>query len=357
MVPSQEMFRGLKDTFGRTTNVQTAMQALQEAELFCTQVGEFGTDMARQMAMDPKTSPCKNYSLTTSSYSCIGIFYLHTCFAHAAAWWMLFGSSTPNLTKLALRLVSQCCSSSGCERNWSTFALLHTKVRNRLSHKKLNKLVYVNYNLRLRLAEVVGPPVHDEGDFIDRFAHLSFYEHNNPLREWMEYGRSNHGPVLDEDDDDGDVPLPSHIVTDHINDSDLHDATGDACISDWAHRNVGNTHLGKRMLHKRATMSDPKRQQQQIQTRGKGKAAKPVTSDTSTDDGDGQRSPPYQESADSSSADDADDDDSDGDGDGDDDDGGGGGGGGGGAIGVCFTGIHCTCIHFSLHTHVSHSEY
>jgi hypothetical protein len=36
MVPSQEMFRGLKDTFGRMTDVQTAVQALQEAELFRT---------------------------------------------------------------------------------------------------------------------------------------------------------------------------------------------------------------------------------------------------------------------------------------------------------------------------------
>jgi hypothetical protein len=125
-------------------DVQTTVQALQEAELFRMQVGEFGTDMARQMAMDPKMSPCKNYSPTTSSYSYIGIFCLHTCFAHAAARWMLFGSSTLNLTKLALRLVSQCCSSSGCERNWSTFALLHTKVRNHLSHKKLNKLVYMS---------------------------------------------------------------------------------------------------------------------------------------------------------------------------------------------------------------------
>jgi hypothetical protein len=86
MVPSQEMFRGLKDTFGRMTDVQTAVQALHEAELFRTQVGEFGTDMARQMAMDPKTSPCKNYSPTTSSYSYIAIFCSQTCFAHAAAW-------------------------------------------------------------------------------------------------------------------------------------------------------------------------------------------------------------------------------------------------------------------------------
>jgi hypothetical protein len=223
-----------------------------------------------------------------------------------------------------------------------------------LSHKKLNKLVYVNYNLRLRLAEVAGSPVHDEGDFIDRFAHLSFYEHNNPLREQMEYGRSNQGLVLDEDDDDGDVPIPSHIVTDHINDSDLRDATGDACISDWARRNVGKTHLGKRKLHKGPTTSDLKRQRQQIQTRGKDKAAKPVTSDTSTDDGDGQRSPPYQESADNSSADDGDEDDGDDDDDGDGGggDGGAGGAGGSGAVSVCFTCIHYTCIHFFIaHTY------
>jgi hypothetical protein len=41
-------------------------------------------------------------------------------------------------------------------------------------HKKLNKLVYLNYNLRLRLKEVSGPS-RDEGDFIVHLAHLSFY--------------------------------------------------------------------------------------------------------------------------------------------------------------------------------------
>jgi hypothetical protein len=73
-------------------------------------------------------------------------------------------------------------SSSGCERNWSTFALLHTKVRNRLTHKKLNKLVYVNYNLRLKL-KGVSTPSRDEGDFIDHLSHLSFYDEHHPVRE------------------------------------------------------------------------------------------------------------------------------------------------------------------------------
>ncbi|XP_022894133.1 uncharacterized protein LOC111408626 [Olea europaea var. sylvestris] len=33
-------------------------------------------------------------------------------------WWMCYGSSTPNLQTLAIRVLSQTCSSSGCERNW-----------------------------------------------------------------------------------------------------------------------------------------------------------------------------------------------------------------------------------------------
>ena len=287
--------------------------------------------MLKDIARRPEHSgTIKQYKiLLFSLYLNILLTYL---VAHTASWWMMFGSSTPKLQYLAMRLVSQCCSSSGCERNWSTFALLHTKVRNRLSHKKLNKLVYVNYNLRLRLEEVSGPPIREEGDFIDQLAHLSFYDENNPVREWMEYGRSNRAPVLDEDDDDGDVPLPSHIVRDQINLSDLRDTTGDACISDWARRHVGDTHLGKRKFQRGHTKGDSKRQKQ------KGKAtAKSVNSDTSTDDGDGERSPPYQETGDSSSA---------GDGDGSDgaDAGGGGGGGSGGGIPIRFTGIHCTYI-------------
>ena len=64
MDPTQEMFRGLNDTFERMTDVQSAVQALQELEVFRQKVGEFGSEMAMRMAMDPKTSPCKSYSVT-----------------------------------------------------------------------------------------------------------------------------------------------------------------------------------------------------------------------------------------------------------------------------------------------------
>ena len=111
------------------------------------------------------------------------------------------------------------------------------------------------------------------------------------------------------------------------------EATGNDSISDWARQNIGDTHLGKRKLHKGPKKGDSKRR------KGKG-TAKPVSSDTETDDGEGERSPPYQESEDSSSADDGDD------GDGAQPNA---GGGSGHARGVRFTGIYCTY----KYTHIS----
>ena len=53
----------LKDTFQRMTDLQSAVQALQEFDMFRQKVGEYGSEMAMRMAMDPKTSPCKSYSI------------------------------------------------------------------------------------------------------------------------------------------------------------------------------------------------------------------------------------------------------------------------------------------------------
>jgi hypothetical protein len=188
----------------------------------------------------------------------------------------------------------------------------------------------------------------DEGNIIEHLDQLNFYDEKNTVREWMEYGRSNRESVLDEEDEDSDIPIPSQLVRDQIDPKDLQTATGDDCISDWARRNVSSSHIGKRMVQSGPKQGDPKCQ------KGKTKAPeKQVTSDASTDDGDGQRSPPYQESGDSSSAEDDGDDDGDGDGDGgggDDDDGDGDGdddGDGDGGGGIRFTGIHTY-----IYTHV-----
>ncbi|KAF8378806.1 hypothetical protein HHK36_030155 [Tetracentron sinense] len=54
-------------------------------------------------------------------------------------WWQVFGGSALNLQMLAVRILSQTCSSFGCEHNWIV-----------LEHQCRNDLVYVHYNLRLK---------------------------------------------------------------------------------------------------------------------------------------------------------------------------------------------------------------
>lgn len=59
--------------------------------------------------------------------------------------------------KIALRVLSQDCSSGPCERNWSTWALFHTKKRNKLTTSQLERLVYCHCNLKL--IEQSGLPI------------------------------------------------------------------------------------------------------------------------------------------------------------------------------------------------------
>ncbi|XP_057425969.1 uncharacterized protein LOC130719358 [Lotus japonicus] len=67
-----------------------------------------------------------------------------------AEWWEAYGDHCPELSNFTIRVLSLTCSSSGCERNWSAFEMMHTKKRNKLHQKKMNDLVYVMYNLKLK---------------------------------------------------------------------------------------------------------------------------------------------------------------------------------------------------------------
>ena len=57
-----------------------------------------------------------------------------TMMHNAIKWWETFGACTPNLKRLAIRVLSQGSCASSCERNWSTFSSIHTIKRNRLTH-------------------------------------------------------------------------------------------------------------------------------------------------------------------------------------------------------------------------------
>ncbi|XLR66738.1 hypothetical protein S83_017410 [Arachis hypogaea] len=89
-----------------------------------------------------------------------------------AEWWDFYGDSCPELKKFAIRVLSLTCSSSGCERNWSAFEMVHTKRRNRLHQKKMNDLVYVMYNLKLKGKQIRKTPklefdaVHSDDEWI-----------------------------------------------------------------------------------------------------------------------------------------------------------------------------------------------
>lgn len=65
-------------------------------------------------------------------------------------WWRLHGDEAPLLCALAIRLLSQVASSSFAERNWSTYNFIHSIKRNRLTSKRVEKLVAIHSGLHLQ---------------------------------------------------------------------------------------------------------------------------------------------------------------------------------------------------------------
>ncbi|XP_048444125.1 uncharacterized protein LOC125479134 [Pyrus x bretschneideri] len=117
-------------------------------------------------------------------------------------WWIMYGTNAPTVRKLAIKVLSQTASSSACERNWSTFALIHTKQRNRLGHSRLEKLVYCYYNMKLQIRDKEAEIDHvDRGDPLDVFDIVVEDDdtEGNQLYQWIR--------PLHLDDDEGNPAL------------------------------------------------------------------------------------------------------------------------------------------------------
>jgi len=69
-------------------------------------------------------------------------------------WWINCGFELPQLQEFAIRVLSQPYSASSFERNWSVFEHIHNKKRNKLEHERLEKLVFIYYNLRMLTKQV-----------------------------------------------------------------------------------------------------------------------------------------------------------------------------------------------------------
>jgi hypothetical protein len=125
------------------------------------------------------------------------------------------------LQKIARRIVSQCVSSSGCERNWSTFALVHTKLRNKLGFDKLHKLVKVHYNLKLQIQQFEADFQSLQEKDVDPCAMMmdvALYDEQKSIMDWLNNSMSDSTPILDEydDDDDLDWNTPSSFVIESL---------------------------------------------------------------------------------------------------------------------------------------------
>ena len=96
----------------------------------------------------------------------------------AAEWWFMYGNHTPTLRNLAIKVLSQTASSSACERNLSTFALIHTKQRNRLSYHRLQQLVFCYYNMKLKIRDMQAE--------IDKIVEKNYLDLLNILAEFGE---------------------------------------------------------------------------------------------------------------------------------------------------------------------------
>nr|XP_043629860.1 uncharacterized protein LOC122601155 [Erigeron canadensis] len=70
------------------------------------------------------------------------------------AWWQQHGINCLELQQIAVRILSQTCSSFGCEHNWSIYDEIHNQRDNHLAHQRLNDYMYVHYNLRLKERQI-----------------------------------------------------------------------------------------------------------------------------------------------------------------------------------------------------------
>eukprot|EP00253_Pinus_taeda_P021429 PITA_21429 len=70
--------------------------------------------------------------------------------------WESFGGQCHQLQKFAVRVLNETCSASSCECNWFVFERIHTKKRNCLEQKRLNDLVFMQYNLQPKRNQVTN---------------------------------------------------------------------------------------------------------------------------------------------------------------------------------------------------------
>ena len=119
----------------------------------------------------------------------------------------MYGNHAPTIRNLALKVLSQIASSSACEKNWSTFALIHTKQRNRLAYPGLQQLVFLLSQHETKDTMEAETDKVAENNFLDLLEiSVEFGEEDeNKLFQWV---RPLH---LDDEDGNPDPRIVAHV--------------------------------------------------------------------------------------------------------------------------------------------------
>ncbi|CAJ2644071.1 unnamed protein product [Trifolium pratense] len=111
----------------------------------------------------------------------------------ADSWWGYYGTCAPELLLVAIKVVSQTTSATNCEINWSTFSYIHTKTRNRLKYRKLHKVVFTHYNMKLKMRQEMRISQEEIETSFDPI-NLNYIFQEYHLSEWIE---ERENPLLD----------------------------------------------------------------------------------------------------------------------------------------------------------------
>ncbi|CAG8695348.1 16712_t:CDS:2, partial [Racocetra fulgida] len=126
-------------------------------------------------------------------------------------WWTgNFKNSAPELTLFAKRILTIPTSSASSERNWSIFAHIHSKNRNRLKSPKILKLVYIYSNYKLKKLQSINQK---KLDYIKNKSNLD----DNFWEDFFTKNEDN----LDLLDEDNELDLLYEDESDFLNKSEL----------------------------------------------------------------------------------------------------------------------------------------
>lgn len=122
----REVTRGLLTTIMRLVpDCDTQDNISAQIEEYKRATGLFGVTMA--IRQREKLNPGNNFYFLQYNVFFLSIIFDLFKICYLVSWWEQFGIDTPELQKFAIRVLSQCCSATGCERNWSVFEFIHWK--------------------------------------------------------------------------------------------------------------------------------------------------------------------------------------------------------------------------------------